>query len=270
VNRYVEFEVNISKMKPNTIKNKNTTCPFCNFELLKKTNKIIDTEGTKVLLENKFSTFKKAYQTVYVENDNCDLDLSNYPKEKLFDILSYGLKKWFEMSNNRKFKSVAFIKNNGPYSGASIHHPHMQLVGLENIDYKVDLKDEYFEGPFIQNKNQTEWNLSNKPRSEFYEFNVIMPKEHFFQYLEKTQKETFEEFATCIQRSVNYILTTLNSENKSYNLIFYEFENKIICKIISRGQGKGGVNSAFLLGYNISQTPTNLTDIISNVQSTIN
>jgi galactose-1-phosphate uridylyltransferase len=54
-----------------------------------------------------------------------------------------------ELELRKDFKSVILFKNHGPLSGGTIRHPHMQIVGLEQVDYKENIKFECFEGATI-------------------------------------------------------------------------------------------------------------------------
>lgn len=258
MNRYIQIDLSIGKRKPNTVNNQTAPCPFCDRETIKKENHTLVENDGCLLIENKYPAFKNNYQTVFIESRTCDEDLSNYSKDELYSVLDFGLNQWLTMSQNPKFQSVVFLKNHGSYSGASIHHPHMQIIGLKDIDYRNGLLIENFEGHTIQKHPYMEWNISTKPLSEFYEFNVSISKEQLKVHQINNDSTTFHAFCDAVQDTTYYILNNLNANFKSYNLVFYEFEDRIIVKIIPRGFGKGVVNSAFLLGYNIAQVPSDL------------
>lgn len=265
-NQYINFKMNIAKDKPNIIQNQNISCPFCDKETLKSDQLLLKEERGKMLVKNKFSTIENSFQTIVVESEQCDEHLATYPKEKLYDILFFGLKEWFNMSENPQFSSVIFFKNHGLQSGGSVPHAHMQIVGLQDIDYRKSIEIEHFEGIPIVKNEVFEWNISTKPRSEFYEFNMILPKEQIDFYEKGKETLYFKQFGDAIQQTIRYILNTLNPHFKSYNIVFYEHQDNILAKIFSRGFGKGAVNSAFLLGYNLSQVPSNLADIVHDLK----
>lgn len=245
---YVNFDFSIAKNKPNTLINSKQHCAFCDTEHFKNDNNVLSEKGPFIFIENKFRTFKDSFQTVLVENNSCEFDLSNYSKEHLYNLMTFTLENWFEMSNNPKFKSVVLIKNHGISSGASIRHPHMQIVGFEKIDYLKNIKEENFIGyPIIQ--GDVSVNLSKFPRSEFFEFNIQMKKNNW--------KENLSSFSDYIQSIVHYILNHLNNSKKSFNLLFYEFQGDIIVKIVPRFE-----TSAFLIGYNIHQVPISFENIV--------
>lgn len=57
--------------------------------------------------------------------------ITPYTKEHMRSLINFGVKKWMYMDKTGEFKSVIFYKNHGIYSGGSIKHPHMQIVGLK-------------------------------------------------------------------------------------------------------------------------------------------
>lgn len=252
MNSYVFYETTIGTSKPNTL-NRNGVCPFCNRTEFKKENGVLDEDGPFLLVENKFPTFKNCLQTVLVESYDCEKDLSNYSKEHLFATMKFAIKNWKKLSDSGEFKSVTLIKNHGVVSGGSIYHPHMQIVGYQDLDYKEHVHMEHFEGLPIFEDDGVLWNVSNQPRTEFYEFNIVMKN-----------PDGFEKFCLSLQKTVYYILNSLNLKHKSYNLCFYEIEGQIFVKIFSRFP-----NSSFFLGYSISQLPDNLHLLQNDLKSMV-
>lgn len=267
MSRNLDFQVNANRNKPNTYRNINIECPFCNFYNNKGDNKVITRDGNQMLIENKFPTYSNAHQTVLIENSTCEFNLSTYNDETLSDVIAFGFSNWFEMSRSNKYTSVVFFKNHGLNSGGSITHPHMQIVGLYDTDYKQSLKNSDFEGLLIYKSTNVDWNISTQPKSEFYEFNVIIPKDEIEEYLSNNANEAFTLFCKCIQRTTHFILTELNPRNKSYNLCFYEFEDKVIAKIIPRGFGHASVTSPYLLGYGLSQVPNDIQEVATKLKN---
>ncbi|MBU3160030.1 DUF4931 domain-containing protein [Clostridium frigoris] len=246
-NRYLKFLANISKDKPNSIKNKKTPCPFCNREGL---TGIIDEEGPFILVKNKFPTLENTLMTVLIETSSCDVDIAMYDKEYMRNLLKFGVRHWIDMDKSGDFKSVIFYKNHGPYSGGTINHAHMQIVGLKTIDYKESLRDEYFEGIVINELDGCVLNISTKPKVDFTEFNIII-----------NNINKLDIMADNIQKIVRYILNDFYVKCSSFNLFFYDWKGKIICKVIPRF-----ITSPLFIGFSISQI-TNQTDkIVRQVQ----
>ncbi|MCB2295185.1 DUF4931 domain-containing protein [Clostridium algoriphilum] len=246
-NRQLKFLFNISKKKPNSIKDKKTPCPFCDREGL---TGIIDGEGPFILVKNKYPTLESTLQTVLIETSSCDVDITMYDNEYMRNLLKFGVNHWLNMEKSGDFKSVMFYKNHGPYSGGTINHSHMQIVGLKSIDYKEFLKDEFFEGIIINESDGCVLNLSTKPKMDFTEFNIII-----------NNINNLDIMADNIKKVVSYILNDFYVRCNSYNLFFYDWKDSIICKVIPRF-----ITSPLFIGFSISQITNQTDEIVSQIQ----
>lgn len=242
------FNSAIGSKKPNSLINTDTECPFCKREEL---TDLLDTDGSIIWLKNKYPTLQETFQTVIIETDECYSELSEYSKEHLYRVISFGLKHWKSLIESRKYKSVIFFKNHGPFSGGSLRHPHMQIIGLEQIDYHHFIHTDQFLGLKIKNKNSIEFNISTFPRMGFFEFNVIM----------KDEKE-LNVFADFIQIASHYILNHFHKHCNSYNLFFYELSKSIAVKIIPRFS-----TSPLFVGYSIPQVSNRVEDVADQIKS---
>jgi ATP adenylyltransferase/5',5'''-P-1,P-4-tetraphosphate phosphorylase II len=204
-----------------------------------------------ILLKNKYPVLEKAYQTVLIETDECQGELSTYSKSHLHRLLSFGIRNWLEMENSGKWNSVIFFKNHGPLSGGTIAHPHMQIIGLNDIDYREKIDENAFEGIVIEELNGVQLSISTKPRIGFYEFNVEMPDDGYV--------ETFGDF---VQTAVHYILHNFPFKASSYNVFFHHIRNKIAAKIVPRF-----VTTPLYIGYGIPQVPNNLEWMAEHVRT---
>ena len=229
-------------IKKNTYQDSIKECPFCN---RKELSNILDEEGTILLVKNKFPTLNNAFQTVIIENDDCLANISTYDKNHMRKIIKFGIDNWIKMENSGEFKSVVFYKNHGPLSGGTINHSHMQIVGLKYIDYRMNLKDDIFEGIEIYKETDCQVNISIKPNSCPIEYNII------------TAHRNDNFMADNIQNIVRYIL----KKCKSFNLFFYQWKGSIICKIVPRY-----VTSPFLIGFSIAQMSDRLNSIVKEIQ----
>jgi len=248
---YISFLTNTSKKKPDTMRNPSQTCPFCNTETLLKENNVVHQDGNKLLIKNKFPVLKNTDPLVLVENNTCDLDITTYPKNMLIDVLRYGLTTWLKMKNSGEYKSVLFFKNHGPYSAGSIHHPHMQIIGLRDKNPEQNLDFSTIDGVVIRENEHVKWSLSTHPFTENHEFTIRMKG-----------TSSLDFFAMALQSTTHYILNHLNTKYKSYNLCFYHVNDEIIVKILDRRP-----TSALLLGYSLSQVPDNLEHIAEKLRS---
>lgn len=233
------YNIDIGIQKPESIRNKSTPCPFCARDELRD---IIEEEDSIILLKNKYPVLENAYQTVLIETDECYSELSLYSKEHLVKLFSFGIRHWNKMKESGEFKSVLFFKNHGPLSGGSIAHPHMQIVGLYDIDYTEHIEESMFEGMTIHEENGVVFSLSTKPKVGFYEFNVKMES--------ISELPTFARFT---QIAAHYILNHFIFKANSYNLFFYEIKEAIYVKVIPRF-----ITTPLYIGYSIPQVPLNI------------
>lgn len=236
------FQTRIGKQKPNTLLNPTIACPFCDIDSLQKSNNVVEKDGGKIWVLNKYPVFTNSYPLVYIEQSACGMNISNYPKEVLMDVLQTGIIKWLEMLNDDQYKSVIFMKNHGPYSSGSISHPHMQLIGFYDQEPPQNISFDNIGGPTIYAEDGFQWNFSEQPFSEFYEWTIRL----------KDMKK-FPLLAHAIQSTTHYILNHLNKKYQSFNLCFYHVNGEIIVKVFNRLP-----NSPLFLGYRLVQLPDDL------------
>lgn len=233
--KYIVFQNDVNKGKPNNFINKSVGCPFCNRETLEG---IIDEEGPFVLLKNKYPTLKDTYQLVLIEAYDCDTDMGHYSGEYMTELIKFGVKHWLKLEKNGEYKSVIFYKNHGPKSGGSLKHPHMQIVGLKEIDYREKLKDDYFDGIEVYSNEKCTVNVSSRPFNGFSEYNIII----------NDDLEGIKDLAINLRKLVHYVLNNYFVKCDSFNIFFYHWKDKIICKVMPRF-----ITSPLLLGYEIRQ-----------------
>jgi ATP adenylyltransferase/5',5'''-P-1,P-4-tetraphosphate phosphorylase II len=246
---HLHFATQTSVKKPETITNEENSCPFCEVDLLQD---IIAKEGSIILLKNKFSTLHHTFQTVLIETDDCHSELSSYKKEHLYKVIRFAITNWLEFEKKKEYKSVILFKNHGPLSGGTIRHPHMQIVGLENVDYRQNISSDYFEGVTIHKNEGVEFNLANKPKMGFYEINVLLYDLKFI-----------DEMADCIQTATNFVLNHFRFKCNSYNLFFYHLDGVVACKIIPRF-----ITTPLYIGYSIPQVPDDVEFVAEKIKDT--
>lgn len=140
----ITFNISIGSEKPHSGTQK--VCPFCHPEDL---THILDRKDDIIWLMNKYPVFEKTVPTVIVETADHDGELSTYAPEKLHEVIAFGLAKWKEMESDKRFRSVIYFRNFGPTSGGSQRHPHSQIIGLMDYDYRDNLQGENFLGEVI-------------------------------------------------------------------------------------------------------------------------
>jgi len=246
-NSHLHFNTAIGVKKPENIRNKQQACPFCAREQL---TDLIEVDGSIILLKNKYPVLENAYQTVLIETDDCQAEISTYEHPHLHKLLQFALKHWRKMEESGEYESVIFFKNHGPLSGGTIAHPHMQIIGLHDINYKENIVEDVFGGILIDEKDGIRFTLSTKPKVGFYEFNLEMDDCVYI--------EAFGEF---LQIAVHYILYNFPFKANSYNLFFHHFDRKIYAKVVPRF-----VTTPLFIGYGIPQVPNNLDWMVDNIR----
>jgi galactose-1-phosphate uridylyltransferase len=156
--------------------------------------------------------------------------------------LKFGIRHWLELEKDPQYQSVIFYKNHGPLSGGTIRHPHMQIVALEDVDYKSKIEPKHFQGVEIYKDNSVEFNISSFPIMGFREFNVKL-----------FDMEKVETMGDCIQAAVRFLVDNPESKCDSYNLFFYNMGKYIVCKIVARY-----VVSPLFVGYMIPQVANDI------------
>jgi galactose-1-phosphate uridylyltransferase len=245
--KHLFFDALIGEKKIKGLLDGEQQCPFCNKECLKE---ILAQQGPIILVKNKYPVLRDTFQTVLIETENCTSELSRYPKKHLYAVIRFGVEKWFDLIQSDQYKSVIFFKNHGPYSGGTISHPHMQIIGLNKIDYHEHVSEDDFWGETIHKQPGVELNLSTRPRMGFFEFNVILSK-----------KEKIDRMADYIQASVHYLLNRFSKFCNSYNLFFYLMNGDIMVKVIPRF-----ITSPLYIGYSIPQISSRFDQVIEDIR----
>ncbi|MED3622488.1 DUF4931 domain-containing protein [Neobacillus thermocopriae] len=246
-NKHLHFNTAIGVKKPENYRNKQQACPFCAREEL---TDLIEVDGPIILLKNKYPVLENAYQTVLIETDDCHAELSTYSKEHLHRLIQFGMRHWLEMEDSGNYKSVIFFKNHGPLSGGTLSHPHMQIVGLYDIDYRDQVNHDMFEGIVLAEEDGVRFSLSTKPRVGFYELNMEMD--------DTCYKERFSEY---MQIAAHYILHHFPFKATSYNIFFYHYHSKIYAKVVPRF-----ITTPLYIGYGLPQVPNNLHWMAGEIQ----
>lgn len=241
----IDFDMQIGRQKPETIRHPDNYCPFCHPE---KLTDIIATDGPIILLRNKYNVLSGTEQYVLVETDICDSDMPDYSPDYMQRLLSFGLHHWQAMLNSGKYADVAFFKNYGPLSGGTIRHPHMQLVGFPKLSQPLTVLPEEFAGEVITTEAGVEFNISTAPRIGFWELNII-PREI-------ESPEAIAAMAKFLQAGTDYLTRHFHKgQVQSYNIFFYQLKGQVYAKIMPRF-----ATPPLYVGYGIRVRPTNIQD----------
>lgn len=236
------FEFAIAKDKPSSFNaERDHTCPFCDVDNL---TDIYQINGPMIWLANRFPTLKNTKQTVLIESDDHDGDVSNYSKEYNHELMKFALKCFNKMRQSGKFESVLWYKNFGPKSNGSLSHPHMQIVGLDKEDGYKYIHANNFTGINVFKTNNMDVNFATHPIQGFQEININL-----------LENSGLNSWADWIQSGVRYTLEEMyGGRCDSYNLFFYPNRDGICCKIIPRFYAP-----PYFVGYKLSECNDNPT-----------
>lgn len=244
---HLQFVMNIGQQKPESIINRETLCPFCDRASL---TGILAEEGPLMLLKNKYPVLQDTLQTVLIETDECLAELSDYDPAHMRRLMRFAVREWEKLEQSGEFRSVVMFKSHGPQSGGTIRHPHMQIVGLEKVDYLEHVSAEQFEGIRIASAPGVELNISTKPRVGFYELNVVL-----------SDPEQIDIMADYIQMAAHYLMHHFHKSCNSYNLFFYRLDGQICVKIMPRF-----VASPIFVGFGIPQVADRIGNVAQEMQ----
>lgn len=232
------FELAVAHDKPSSFrKDKSHVCPFCDVDNL---TDIYEKNDTMIWLHNRFPTLRDTLQTVLIESDNHDGDVTNYSQEYNRELMHFALHCFDKMRSDSRLKSVLWYKNFGPLSAGSLSHPHMQLVGLEKENGYKYIQANNFTGISVFQDNNIEVNFSTHPVQGYQEINVNL-----------FNRAGINTWADWIQYSAQYMLEEMyNGRCTSYNLFFYPRYDSdgICCKLVPRFYA-----SPYFVGYKLSQ-----------------
>ena len=243
----VKFNTDIGRIKPATLVHADNACPFCDVEHL---TGIIETDGDIIFLRNKYNVIEGADQFVLIEGSQCEIDMPDYPKDKMRRVVKMGVRQWQNLLASGKYQDVLFFKNFGVMSGGTIRHPHMQLVGFPQLKSELLFDEVELRGIFIAARDGVEFNISNCPRVGFGELNVVVER-----------GGSLDALADFLQVGVHYVKNFFNRNSTSYNIFFYRRDGKIFAKVMPRY-----ATSPYFVGYNIHFLPNNVERIAKEIQ----
>ncbi len=231
-------------------------CPFCDFENLK--NAIISFEEGKKVEEltenwsaisvpNKFPAFlpsdelekryeNSLYQTmnavgyheVIITKDH-NLSLGQLPVDKVREVLSLYKERYLDLKDKKHVNYISIFHNHGVEAGASIAHPHSQILTTPLVD--VDLNKALEKGrSYSETKKHcvycrmNEWEMDKRERivyendlflvlcpfaSKAAFQTIISPKKHLA-YFEEITEEELDMLADALKAALSKIYNGLN------------------------------------------------------------
>ena len=248
------FSENSKKKKINSKKN----CPFCNKENIKEKIARRDKEDGSwfvisipnkypaLLASNELKERKQGpnrimdgvgYHEVVITSDH-ERQMAQFTPKEMEMVVDLYQSRYLDLIDKKFIKYVSIFHNHGKKAGASVVHPHSQIMAIPIID--PDLRGS-LEGAesFYRSQGKCvyckmiEWDIKNKQRIiyENEKFVVlcpfasqvafetrIYPKEHQPHFEKMTENDKIF-FADALQKALNKIYKALN--NPPYNFYIH-------------------------------------------------
>ena len=175
---------------------------------------------------------------VIIETPHHDKELSDLSPEEVLNVLRTYRSRCLDLRKDKRFKYLLIFKNYGKSAGATLEHPHTQLIALPFVPLRVQRElhgcQRYFEYrercgycDVIQQEkdekerivSETESFLSFSPFVSRFPFECwILPKQHASNFVEISDRLLFE-LAKILQDVLKRIKRTV--KDPSYNMIVH-------------------------------------------------
>jgi UDPglucose--hexose-1-phosphate uridylyltransferase len=175
---------------------------------------------------------------VIIESPNHNDTLSSMPEERVEDVLWAYRDRILDLKKDDRFRYVLIFKNHGEQAGASLEHPHSQLIATPIIPKRVreevdgakayfDLKDRCIYCDLIRQELQAESRVialndefvAIAPFASRFPFETwILPRSHepFFQDSKKADMVSCSRMLKGVLGKMNQVLT-----NPPYNYLIH-------------------------------------------------
>ena len=184
-----------------------------------------------------------------IETERCGTDMPDYTQKHMRRVIRFGVSHWDRMEAEPRFRTAIFFKSHGRYSGGTMRHAHMQLVGFYDIDPAFFPGEGDFVGHPILEERGVLMNSATRPRVGFGEFNIV------------AVPDALDLIADLIQKAVAYICDNFPRSEDSYNIFFYHDGDRFFAKVMPRF-----ATSPLFIGYNIHFLPNNLEQIVRDMK----
>lgn len=175
---------------------------------------------------------------VVVETPNHFEEMHKMPEKQIEEILWAWRDRMLDLRRDRRFKYILVFKNKGSQAGASLEHPHSQIIALPIVPVRVnqelhgsklyyDYKDrcvfcDILNQELGERERLVEENgefVSFVPFAPRFPFEIwILPKKHSCDYVEITRAEV-ASFARVLKRTLQRLTVALN--DPPHNLIIH-------------------------------------------------
>jgi len=172
---------------------------------------------------------------VIIETPKHNLDPAMMTNEQMAEVLWAYRERYLDLRKDPRFKYILIFRNHGKVAGASLEHPHSQLIATPMIPIDVQNEmqggDTYFKfhdrciwcdmvhqelGQATRVVSETDHFLAFEPFASKYPFETwLLPKAHQASFPAMT-RERVEEFAVLVRETLGRISRCLNSPPYNY------------------------------------------------------
>ncbi|MCC6445746.1 MAG: galactose-1-phosphate uridylyltransferase [Armatimonadetes bacterium] len=175
---------------------------------------------------------------VIIETPYHDKTIATVTPQECLEVLWAYRDRHLDLQRDRRFKYILIFRNHGRIAGASLEHPHSQLIALPMIPmevvHEVEGTERYYEwrdrciycdmlrqelsgGERILMENKMF--VAFAPYASKYPFEIlVMPKDHVQSYVDQSRDE-LESFAEILQGTLGKLSGALR--NPPYNYMFH-------------------------------------------------
>ena len=175
---------------------------------------------------------------VIIESPNHDQTLGTMPQQQAEDVLSAFRERILDLKQDSRLQYVLIFKNHGEAAGASLEHPHSQLIATpiipKRVREEVDGARQYYASKkrcvycdiireeLIQTSRVISINdrfVATAPFASRFPFETwILPRTHYIAF-EETPREEYPSLARMVQETLQRIARVL--ANPSYNVVIH-------------------------------------------------
>ncbi len=177
------------------------------------------------------------YHELVIETPDHDADLSDHPVERVKEVFKVYQMRYNELRSRKIIKYVQIFRNWGPLAGASLPHPHTQILAMPFIpEYPMRELRAMKRRPILCEMVQSELEQDRRvvgrtrdfvaftPFASRFAFETwIVPIEHRPDFGEATDDE-LKQIATLFRSIVRALKAHLG--NFSYNLIIHSLPDR--------------------------------------------
>jgi len=175
---------------------------------------------------------------VIIETPDHQATLATLPERAIEDVLWAYRDRMLDLKNDKRFRYVLIFKNHGEAAGASLEHPHSQLIALpivpKQVSEEVDSCRHYYNDKercifcdIIRQEieaqarlvSENDFFISLAPYAPRFPFELwVLPKQHSSSF-ENNQSPVYASLARMLKDTLVRLDTVL--EHPAYNLMIH-------------------------------------------------